>query len=118
LDGRANATAIEVINSFLNARSNDISNEANNRLHARQAANYLFAGDYEAAIEICTRLLIRDEGDSRYDYMLWCGEAFVGLNLVDTAAMYFNGVFGSLGAMSNDSRAARARQLLDQIAQE
>lgn len=111
LDGRQNRKAIEIIDSFLSARSQDISGADREHLCARLAANYLTIGDYKAAVEVCAGLLVDCGETSRLDYTLWSGEAFMKLDRHDTAAMFFREVIRSL----DDGRAASARDYLEMV---
>lgn len=115
LDGIQNRKAIEIIVSFLSARSQDISEADREHLRARLAANHLVIGDYKAAIKICTGLLADCGEVSRLDYTLWCGEAFMKLDRNDTAAMFFREVIRALGDHPDDSRAASALDYLNQV---
>jgi tetratricopeptide (TPR) repeat protein len=116
LDGRQNRKAIEIIDSFLSARSQDVSGADREHLRARLAANHLVIGEYKAAVEVCTSLLIDCGKTSRLDYTLWCGEAFMKLDRHDTAAMFFREVIRALRDHPDDSRAASARDYLDLVA--
>jgi tetratricopeptide (TPR) repeat protein len=114
LDGEQNATAIEIIRSFLYSRPDMLTTVDRERLRSRLAANYLFVQNYSAAIEECTGLLTGCDDASRLDYILWCGEAFLCLNRYATAAMYLREVIRALSDQPDDSRAVRAHGLLDQ----
>jgi hypothetical protein len=115
LDGGQNAAAVEIIESFLAVRSGDISDDSCERLHSRLAANHLYLNAFESAIEECTWLLIKGEGQSQLDYVLWCGEAFMGLDREQTAAMFFREVVRATSEDSEDERGFKARQFLDEI---
>lgn len=108
LDGTQNDTAIEVLQSFLETRSDDLSTVQQERLRSRVAANHLFVGNYEDAILACVDLLMHGDESSRPDYTLWCGEAFKKLGRDQTAAMFFREV---LRATENETEDNRAHKL-------
>lgn len=107
-----NEVAIKVIKSFLNARSHELSERSENRLLSRLAANQLSAGKYEDAIKTCTHLIIYDD-ESRLDYMLWCGEAFMQLDKNQMAAMYFGEIVRALTDSQEDFTAIQAQKFLE-----
>jgi tetratricopeptide (TPR) repeat protein len=120
LDGTQNASAIKILQSFLEARSNDLSTAELDSLRSRLAANHLFVGNYEDAISACVYLLLHGEESSRPDYTLWCGEAFMKLGRDETAAMFFREVLRATDdeAEDEDDRARQARKYLNEVAPE
>jgi hypothetical protein len=115
LDGEHNIEAIAIIKSFLSAKSAALSKSDREVLEERLAANYLFVGQNEAALEVCTGLLISSNDNSRLDYTLWCGEAFMNLDRNETAAMCFREVICALADQPNDSRAVKALEYLKEL---
>jgi hypothetical protein len=85
-------------------------------LEGRLASNYLFVGDNESAIDICMHLLAQGDFESRLDWTLWCGEAFMNLGRDETAAMFFREVIRACADEPDDFRAINAREHLDRVA--
>jgi hypothetical protein len=116
LNGENNAKAIQILESFLLARSEDISMGDREWLESRLASNYLFVGDNGSAIGACCRLLARSDNDaSRLDWTLWCGQAFMNLGRHKTAAMFFREVIRACADKPDDSRAVEAGGFLDDV---
>lgn len=115
LDGRNNAAVLEIITSFLSARSSQLSEEELEHLHSRSAANYLFLNSFEEAIGECVWLLTNGNDKSRLDYTLWCGEAFLRLDRVQTASMFFREVIRATSQTPQDERAIQAGRFLAEI---
>jgi hypothetical protein len=70
LDARDNVKAVEIIESFLNARAGELAEADRERLQSRLASGYLHLGRDEDAIRLCTLLLLRCDSVSRLDYTI------------------------------------------------
>ncbi|TAU85842.1 tetratricopeptide repeat protein [Rhizobium leguminosarum] len=118
LDGAHNVSAVSILEGFLSARLAQLSLGDETSLRSRLAANYLYIGRFEDAINTCNWLLINGKDDSSLDYLLWCGEAYLKLGRDKVAAMYFREVQRALASEPDDERAKKARDSLDQLAPE
>lgn len=112
LDGIDNSVAAALLEDFLEARLSQLRLDDEVMLRARLAANYLYIRRFQDAISTCTWLLVNDESDSTWDYILWCGEAYLRLGRKDLAIMHFREVQRGLGD-SDDERALKASHHLD-----
>jgi tetratricopeptide (TPR) repeat protein len=115
VDGKDNLKLIEITESFLAARSKDLTEEDRALLQANLAAGYLNVGQDEAAINMCSHLLVHGEAQSRLLYLLWCGTAFMNLGKDETAGMYFREVLRAASDSWDKHIAACAREYMSQI---
>jgi hypothetical protein len=104
---------LAIAKSFVEARGNEVGR----RLSRLFADNYFYVEEYEQAIRYYFDLIIDDENDSRHDYLLWMGQAFKELDLLQNARMCFSEILRAVGHNKDDDRAVRARQFLEEIAQ-
>lgn len=115
LDGDHNVYAILILEEFLNARLAKLSLDAETRLRDALAANYLYIGRFEDAVNTLNWLFINAKYESLLDYFLWCGEAYTKLGRDNVAAMYFREVKRALVITPGDGRAKAANIFLEEI---
>lgn len=115
LDGVDNSAAVALLEDFLKARLSQLSLEDEVMLRARLASNYLYICRFEDAVTTCTWLLLNTEDSNSWDYILWCGEAYMKLGRKNLAAMHFREVQRGLGEKLDDERVLQAKDFLDRM---
>lgn len=111
LNGVDNSVAVSILENFLRARALQLPSDDEALLRARLASNYLYMDRFEDTIKTCTWLILHEEDEKCWDYIFWCGQAYMGLGRNKLAAMHFREV--QRGLINNSVLALRAKEYLD-----
>lgn len=114
MDGFHNEQSVEMLQQFLALRA-DLDASSKRRISSRLAANFLFLDQYQESIKILTDLLQSEDDESTIDYMLWLGEAFIGVDNQQAAKIIFAGIVSSLSSDLADDRLVSAQKFLKEI---